>query len=147
VLAADCAPVLLADAAAGVIAAAHAGWRGALAGVLEATVALMREHGAAEIAAAIGPTIAQPSYEVGEEFKASFLATDRESLRFFSEEFGPKPHFDLPGYCADRLNRLGVVAAIVALDTFAEERLFSHRRALRQGAPESGRNCAAIACL
>jgi hypothetical protein len=144
VLTADCAPIFLADAEAGVIAAAHAGWRGALGGVLEATVALMREHGARTIAAAIGPTIAQPSYEVSDEFKANFLAVDPGSGRFFSDGFGPKPHFDLPGFCAHRLERLGVTAEIIARDTFSDATLFSHRRSQREGAPDYGRNCAAI---
>ncbi len=145
VLTADCAPVLLVDAQAGVTAAAHAGWRGALGGILEATVALMREHGARAITAAIGPTIAQPSYEVGDEFKANFRAVDPDSKRFFSDAFGPKPHFDLPGYCAHQLDRLGVPVEILTLDTLSDKSLFSHRRSLREGAPDYGRNCAAIA--
>jgi hypothetical protein len=145
VLTADCAPVLFADAKSGVIGAAHAGWRGALGGVLEATIALMREHGARDIAAAIGPTIAQASYEVGEEFKSNFLAADPDSSGFFSDAFGPKPHFDLPAYCAAKLERLGVSAEIVAHDTFSDVMLFSHRRSVREGAPDYGRNCSAIA--
>lgn len=146
VLTADCAPVLLVDAQAGVIAAAHAGWRGALGGALEVVVALMREHGARAITAAIGPTIAQPSYEVGDEFKTNFLATDPDSKRFFSDAFGQKPHFDLPAYCVFKLERLGVYSEILALDTFTDTTFFSHRRSLREGAPDYGRNCAAI-CL
>jgi hypothetical protein len=144
VLTADCAPVLLADASAGVVAAAHAGWRGALGGVLESTIALMREQGARDIAAAIGPTIAQASYEVGEEFKSNFLAPDPDSSGFFSDAFGPKPHFDLPAYCAAKLERLGVAAEIIARDTFSDTTLFSHRRSVREGAPDYGRNCSAI---
>lgn len=144
VLTADCAPVLLADAKAGVIAAAHAGWRGALGGVLEATVALMREHGARTITAAIGPTIAQASYEVGEEFKGAFLAADPTYERFFSDAFGPKPHCDLPGFCSHKLEHLDVAAEILPLDTFNDTSLFSHRRSQREGAPDYGRNCAAI---
>jgi YfiH family protein len=145
VLTADCAPVLLADAGAGVVAAAHAGWRGALGGVLESTVAIMRERGARAIAAAIGPAIAQASYEVGDEFKANFLATDPDSAPFFSNAFGPKPHFDLRGYCALRLERQGAAVDNLALDTFGEITLFSHRRSVREGAPDYGRNCSAIA--
>jgi hypothetical protein len=146
VLTADCAPVLLADVQAGVIGAAHAGWRGAFGGVLEATVALMRDHGAAHICAAIGPCIAQASYEVGPEFKETFLKSDASYARFFSDAFGVKAHFDLPGFCAHRLAALGIEAEIVGADTFADADLFSHRRSLGEGASDYGRNCSAI-CL
>jgi hypothetical protein len=146
VLSADCAPVLLADAHAGVIGAAHAGWRGAFGGVLEATVALMRERGAAKIAAAIGPCIAQANYEVGSEFKQVFLDADAAYARFFSDEFGVKAHFDLAGFCAHRLAALGIEAEIVDADTLADLNLFSHRRSQREGETDYGRNCSAI-CL
>lgn len=146
VLTADCAPVLLADANAGVIAAAHAGWKGAIGGVLDATVALMREHGAREIKAAIGPTIHQPSYEVGPEFEANFLAADPANARFFAPGASGKAHFDLPAFCAARLAALGVAAETLPHDTYtAPDRWHSCRRAAHRGEPDYGRNCAAIA--
>lgn len=147
VLTADCGPVLLADAEAGVIAAAHAGWRGAFGGVLQSTIALMQQHGAApgRIRAALGPCIQQRNYEVGEEFRQNFLARDAAFARFFSDAFGPKPHFDLPGFCAYTLESLGVGAVDrIDIDTFSDAAWFSHRRSVREGAPDYGRNCAAI---
>jgi YfiH family protein len=147
VLTADCGPVLLADKEAGVIAAAHAGWRGAFGGVLASTVKLMIEHGARadRICAAVGPCIQQQSYEVGADFRDTFSAADPANTRFFSDEFGPKPHFDLPAFCAHQLALLGVGdVEIVDIDTFRDERYFSHRRSLREAAPDYGRNCAAI---
>jgi hypothetical protein len=146
VLTADCAPVLLADAEAGVIAAAHAGWKGAIGGVLEATVALMREHGARDIKAAIGPTIHQASYEVGPEFEAKFIAADPDNARFFTPGASGKAHFDLPAFCAARLAALGVEAETLPHDTYpAPERWHSARRAGHRGEADYGRNCAAIA--
>ncbi|MBL8530244.1 MAG: peptidoglycan editing factor PgeF [Hyphomonadaceae bacterium] len=146
VLTADCAPVLLADAEAGVVAAAHAGWKGALSGVLGATVALMRQHGARAIVAAIGPTIHQPSYEVGPEFEAKFLAAAPANARFFAPGANGRAHFDLPAFCAAQLKALGVAAEILPHDTYAApERWHSCRRAAHRGEPDYGRNCAAIA--
>lgn len=145
VLSADCAPVLLADAAAGVIGAAHAGWKGAMAGVLEATVVKMREAGARDIVAAIGPTIQQASYEVGPEFRARFLAEDEANARHFVPGAADRFHFDLPAYCQARLARAGVTASTLGADTCADEvRFFSHRRAVKRGEGDYGRNCAAI---
>jgi len=146
VLTADCVPVLLADCEAGVIAAAHAGWKGALAGVLESTVTLMREHGARDITVAIGPCIHQPSYEVGPEFEAKFRTTDAEFSRFFSPGKDNRRQFDLPGFCVARLRAAGVDGVeVLPLDTYAEEtRLFSHRRGVHRGEAGYGRNCAAI---
>jgi polyphenol oxidase len=150
VLAADCAPVLLADPEARVVAAAHSGWRGALAGVAEATIAAMEEKGARRerIRAAIGPCIAQPSYEVGAEFAATFAAADAASGGFFRP--GERPGhflFDLPGYIAHRLAPLGLAAVEWAgRDTAAEEELFfSYRRACQRGEGDYGRLLAAIA--
>jgi len=146
VLTADCAPVLLADAQAGVIGAAHAGWKGALGGVLESTVALMRERGARAIRAAIGPTIHQASYEVGPEFEAKFLADDAAAARFFAPGPSGKAHFDLPAFCAARLGALGIEAEILPHDTYSAAALWhSCRRAVHRGEPDYGRNCAAIA--
>jgi polyphenol oxidase len=150
VLAADCAPVLLADSAARVVGAAHGGWRGALAGVVEATVAAMVALGARpeRIRAGIGPCIAQPSYEVGADFAATFAAGDQFSGGFFRPAERPDHFlFDLPGYIADRLVRLGLTAIERAPhDTAAEEALFfSYRRASTRGEPDYGRGLAAIA--
>jgi YfiH family protein len=150
VLAADCAPVLFADADAGVVGAAHGGWRGALSGVMEATVAAMTKLGARTewIRAGIGPCIGQPSYEVGPEFAARFAAADPESPGFF-EPATRHGHFlfDLPGYIAARLGRLGLAAVERAPhDTAAEEELFfSYRRACLRGEVDYGRGLAAIA--
>lgn len=149
VLAADCGPILMADAEAGIVAAAHAGWKGALGGVLAATVALMEEHGAHRdrITAAIGPCIHQASYEVGPEFGDAFTAADAAFARFFSQGQGDRLHFDLPGFCADRLAAAGVTnIEILPLDTYAHpDALFSHRRSVHEKAGDYGRNCAAIA--
>lgn len=149
VLAADCAPVLLADSEAGIIGAAHGGWRGTLAGIMEATVTAMVALGARteRIRAGIGPCIGQPSYEVGPEFSANFTAVDPASAAFFV----PAPRagrflFDLPGYIALRLQRLGLAAVErAAHDTAAEEDLFfSYRRACLRGERDYGRGLAAI---
>jgi YfiH family protein len=150
VLAADCAPVLFADPEARIIGAAHGGWRGALAGIMEATVATMARLGARpeRIHAGIGPCIAQPSYEVGAEFQDSFAAADRENRRFFRPA-SRAGHFlfDLPGYIASRLSRLGLAAVErTPHDTAAEEDLFfSYRRACLRGESDYGRGLAAIA--
>lgn len=147
VLSADCAPVLFADAEAGVIGAAHAGWKGALAGVLESAIALMRAHGATRISAAIGPCIHQASYEVGPEFEARFRDASADYARFFARGANDRARFDLPGFCAARLEAAGVAGLEIApLDTYVEEqRLFSHRRSVHRGENGYGRNCAAIA--
>jgi YfiH family protein len=149
ILTADCAPVLFADPAAGVIGAAHAGWRGAVAGVLEATVAAMVRLGATpeRIRAGIGPSIAQPSYEVGPEFPAPFLAADPAD----ADLFRPAPRaghflFDLPGYVARRLQRLGLgQVERSGGDTAAEaERFFSYRRSCLRREKDYGRELSAI---
>ena len=150
VLAADCAPVLLAAADGSVVGAAHAGWRGALGGVLAAVVAAMRDAGADGIVAAIGPCIGPASYQVGPEFRAQFLAEDAGNDRFFAVTAGadPRPLFDLAGYVAARLGDLGVAAASVGGDTCAEAgRFFSYRRACRRGEDDYGRNLSAIVRL
>lgn len=150
ILTADCAPVLFADPGAGVIGAAHAGWRGALGGVLEATLARMEEFGAARqrVQAGIGPCIGPLSYEVGPEFPAPFLAEDRAAGSFFA----PAPRaghflFDLAGYAAHRLKRTGIATiACAARDTLGEEEcFFSYRRATRRGERRYGRLLSAIA--
>jgi len=147
---ADCGPVLLADPQAGVIGAAHAGWRGALTGVIEATVAAMESLGAAKsrIRAAIGPMIRQDNYEVGPDLIARFAAEDAASRRFF----GPTARdghaqFDLAGYVGARLARAGVAdIEDVRLCTYAEEaRFFSYRRSSHRGEADYGRHVNAIA--
>jgi len=147
----DCAPVLLADAAAGVVGAAHAGWRGAVAGVIEATVAAMERLGAerARIAAAIGPCIGQASYEVGPDLRDAVLARDPADARYFAPgRREDRWQFDLPGYCAARLAALGLgaVAAAGACTLAEEERFFSHRRrTLAGGRDPIGHQLSAIA--
>lgn len=147
-LAADCGPTLFADAEAGVIGAAHAGWKGALAGVLEGTVAAMEKLGARRerIHAALGPTIAPASYEVGAEFPAPFLAENRENERFFAAGVRPGKHqFDLPGYILARLARLGIAAEWTGHDTLAlGTDYFSYRRTTLAGGGDYGRNVSAI---
>lgn len=147
---ADCGPLLLADGTAGVVGAAHAGWRGALDGVVEAAVAKMEELGARRenIAAAIGPLIRQPSYEVGPEFVARF----RESDAAFEKFFAPAARaghamFDLPGFISFRLERAGIGDIHdLGLDTYADEaHFFSFRRSTHRGEPDYGRLVAAIA--
>jgi YfiH family protein len=147
---ADCGPLLLADAEAGVVGAAHAGWRGALTGVIEATVAAMEELGArrAHIVAALGPTIRQPNYEVGPEFVERFLAADPANARFFVPAArAGHALFDLAGYIAQRVERAGIGDfEDLGLCTYAEpERFFSYRRTTRLGEPDYGRHVNAIA--
>jgi YfiH family protein len=149
IVTADCAPVLFADAAAGVIGAAHAGWRGALAGVLEATVAAMVTLGARReaIKAAIGPCIAQRSYEVGADLRAAVLAQDPGNERFFLQGRDPAHwQFDLPGFCAARLAAAGIAgAALPTSDTVTEEaRFFSHRRRVLAGGGAIGHQMSVI---
>ncbi len=125
ILTADCAPVLLADAEAGVVGAAHAGWRGALAGVTDATIAAMEGLGArpSHIHAAVGPCIAQPSYEVDDSFRARFLEVDADNCRFFVDGPAGKPHFDLEDYVVHRLLAAGIgEVEALKLDTYAERR-------------------------
>jgi YfiH family protein len=150
ILTADCAPVLFADPEARVIGAAHAGWRGAFTGVLEETVAAMARLGAEpkRIRAAIGPCIAQPSYEVGPEFHARFVEAETGNARFFRASARAGHHlFDLSGYVRARLERLGLAAIGAAgADTAADpERWFSYRRATLAGEKDYGRLLSAIA--
>jgi polyphenol oxidase len=133
IVTADCAPVLFATADGTIVGAAHAGWRGAVAGVLEATVAAMTALGALSdrITAAIGPCIAQVSYEVGPDVRDAVRARSAAALAFFAAgQREDRWQFDLPGYCAARLRTAGVGHVIVTgFDTLAEEdRFFSHRR-------------------
>lgn len=148
ILTADCAPVLLADREAGVIGAAHAGWKGAISGVTDKTVAAMVALGARaeNIAAAIGPCIAQPSYEVDEAFAARFLAEDAANARFFAAGREGHHQFDLEAYVANRLLAAGVGRVEpLGLDTYpAADRFYSFRRATHRGEPAYGRQISLI---
>ncbi|UWQ22668.1 peptidoglycan editing factor PgeF [Jannaschia sp. W003] len=145
ILTADCQPVLFEDREAGVIGAAHAGWKGALGGVLEATLEAMEALGARTIRAAIGPSISQRNYEVGPEMLDAFLAEDAEAARFFANGEGDRMMLDLPGYGLHRLRRAGVEAEWTGHCTYADEaRFYSYRRATHRGEPDYGRLIAAI---
>ena len=149
ILTADCTPVLFVDAAAGVIGAAHAGWKGAIGGVVEATIAEMEKLGAARdrIAAAVGPTIARKSYEVDEGFLRRFAEQDPANERFFSQGREGHHQFDLEGYVVARLADAGL-ARIEALgeDTYSQpDRFYSFRRATHRGEPDYGRQISLIA--
>ncbi len=151
ILTADCAPVLFADRHAGVIGAAHAGWRGAFTGIVGATVSAMTALGAKpdQICAGIGPCIGPKSYEVGEEFRARFIDASLQNIRYFA----PAPRdghflFDLPEYVADECRSTGV-ATVSALgrDSFSDrQNFFSYRRATLAKETDYGRNLSAI-CL
>lgn len=150
VLTADCAPILLADVEAGVIAAVHAGWKGALGGVIHSAVAAMQALGAqpARTLAVVGPCIAQASYEVGADYEEKFAHTEPDSRRFFIPGgAADKRMFDLPGFVLLRLEQAGVAqAAWTGDDTCADEaRFFSNRRAFQRAEPDFGRMMSAIA--
>lgn len=148
ILTADCQPVLFADVAAGVIGAAHAGWKGALNGVLSATVNEMEQLGAqrTNIAAVIGPTISQRNYEVGPEFRGAFLSVDQSYERFFLQGHGDRLQFDLPAFGLHQLKSLGLQKiAWTGHCTYAEPgRFFSYRRSVHQKEADYGRLIAAI---
>jgi hypothetical protein len=147
---ADCGPVLLADADARVIGAAHAGWRGALAGVTDAAIAAMERLGARRerIVAALGPTISQPNYEVGTDLVERFRAADARNARFFRPAGRPgHALFDLPGYVAARLAaaRIGRIEDLAACTYADPARFYSFRRTTHRGEPDYGRHVNAIA--
>ena len=148
ILTADCAPVLLADAEAGVVGAAHAGWKGAIGGVTDATLAAMEKRGARRerIAAAIGPCIARASYEVDDAFQHRFEAEDPANERFFAPGRDGHAQFDLEGYVAHRLAAAGVrTVEMMGLDTYADaDRFYSFRRATLRGEPDYGRQISII---
>ena len=150
ILTADCVPVLFLDAQAGVLGAAHAGWRGAVDGVLAATIDAMVKAGARtrSIEAVIGPAIQQPSYQVGDELRATVLARHPEADQFFVPDIGTqrKYRFDLPGFVLTQLqsHNLAMVTNL-SIDTYRESpKLFSHRRATHDAAPDSGRQISII---
>jgi YfiH family protein len=150
IVTADCAPVLFADPAAGVVGAAHAGWRGALGSVIVNTITAMEELGAEaeRVRAVIGPAIAQQSYEVDAALHDRFVAEAPGAARFFTAGAPEKWQFDLPGFVADRLAAAGVGGiADLALDTYADpDRFFSYRRATHQGAERrEGRQTSLVA--
>jgi purine-nucleoside/S-methyl-5'-thioadenosine phosphorylase / adenosine deaminase len=149
VLTADCAPVLFADPQARVVAAAHAGWRGAVAGILEATIAQMEQQGAerARIRAAIGPAINQDSYEVGPEFEAGLLDGCPDNARFFARANSTaRAHFDLPGYVESRLlaANLGKLERLSPCTYENESLFYSFRRSQHRGEADYGRQISAI---
>jgi YfiH family protein len=148
-LTADCGPVLFADAAAGVIGAAHAGWKGALTGITDATVAQMEALGAerSRVVAVLGPTISQRAYEVGTEFRARFLAADAATARYFTDSLKIGHYmFDLPRYLVERMRRFGIGTVIDSgLCTYSDEAgYFSYRRATHRHEADYGRQIAAI---
>ncbi len=149
---ADCGILLFSDPGAGVIGAAHAGWKGAFSGVLESTLQAMEEIGASRpaIRAVLGPTIAKESYEVGPEFRARFIADDAKNARFFEASARSDYFmFDLPAYIGARLLAAGVgTFSNLALDTYADEaRFYSYRRSVHRKEPDYGRLVAAIALV
>lgn len=148
ILTADCAPVLFADVSAGVVGAAHAGWRGALAGITDSTIAQMEEIGAksGSIAAAIGPCIALPSYQVDDAFRDTFIEDDPANDRFFISSAMDGLHFDLPAYIRHRLIAAGIdEVETIHLDTYSSsDRFFSYRRATHQGEDDYGRQISLI---
>ena len=149
IVTADCTPVLLADREAGVIGAAHAGWKSAFGGVIESVLALMERYGAerARIAAALGPVIARRSYEVDDGFLRRFAEADPANERFFTPGREGHHQFDLEAYVLARLAAAGVTRAeALGLDTYADpDRFFSYRRATHQGEPTYGRQLSLIA--
>lgn len=148
VLTADCAPVLFADRNAGVVAAAHSGWRGAFGGVNEATIEAMERLGAQResIVAAVGPSVAQRSYEVDEGFRSNFLDQDGANDHFFIVGPAGKPHFDLPAYILHRLSTAGIgKAETLPLDTYSDpDRFYSYRRSTHRNEPSYGRQIGMI---
>jgi YfiH family protein len=152
VLTADCTPILFADPQARVVAAAHAGWKGAKAGIIDAVVETMEGLGARRdrICAAIGPAISAAAYEVGPKFEAAFLADAAANGKYFGRAApGERPYFDLPGYCRDRAHeaRIAYVEAL-SLCTYQNESLFfSYRRSIHCGEPDYGRQISAIVIL
>jgi polyphenol oxidase len=148
VLTADCAPILMADAPAGVVAAVHAGWKGAKAGVVESTIEAMEGLGAraSRISAAIGPAISAAAYEVSPEFKSAFLMDDEANEQYFEQRPGSRPHFNLPAFVKHRLLRSGVTnIEDVGVCTYENESiLFSFRRTCHRFEPDYGRQISAI---
>jgi polyphenol oxidase len=148
VLTADCTPILLACPEAGVIAAVHAGWKGAKAGIIESAIEAMQSLRGqpGQIVAAIGPAISQAAYEVSFDFEAAFLAEDGSSEKYFSQAEGARPRFNLTAYVKDRLLRSGVTSIQdIGMCTYENESiLFSYRRSVHKAEPDYGRQISAI---
>ena len=146
IITADCAPVLFSDAEGRVVGAAHAGWRGALAGILEATAAAMRQLGAQTITAAIGPCIHHASYEVSDDLRDAVITHAQAGAAFFRPGRAPgKWQFDLPGYCQSRLAAIRIGAFIIPRDTCADaDGYFSYRRRTLRGEPAIGHQISVI---
>lgn len=147
ILTADCQPVLLADQSAGVIGAAHAGWAGALDGILERVVEAMTELGAQpdQISATIGPCISQAAYEVGPDYMDRFMDEDPDYARFFSGGQGDRMQFDLVGFGLHKLRQLGVDAEWIRECTYSDpDRFYSYRRSVHEGSGDYGRLLSAI---
>ena len=150
ILSADCCPALFSDAEAGVVGAAHAGWRGAFSGITDDTLKKMQSLGASleSIKVAIGPTISQYAYEVGPEFKDSFLQSSPQNAEFFVQRPSGKSHFNLPAYVKWRLESAGISKnniEVINLCTYSNESiLFSYRRSVHQNKPDYGRQISAI---
>jgi YfiH family protein len=148
ILTADCGPILFCDPRRRIIGAAHAGWKGALTGILESAIGAMEKLGSrrADMIAVLGPSISQANYEVGPEFVEQFIATDQANDRYFSAS--PRQGhamFDLSGYTVDRLARAGVKASALSRCTYGEEDLFySYRRSVHRNEPDYGRQISAI---
>lgn len=144
VLSADCAPVLF-GSPEGIVGAAHAGWKGAIGGVTDATIDAMRGLGATNINAAIGPCISQRAYEVGPEFMENFMDDDPDNVRFFAGGAGDRVQFDLPGYLLQRLRAAGAEASWTGHCTFSDPaQFFSYRRTCHAGEPDYGRHVSVI---
>lgn len=148
ILTADCTPVLFADTDAGVVGAAHAGWQGALKGIIESTVALMEQLGAhrKSISAVIGPTIAQQSYEVDNDFEARFLKQSDAYSRFFDTgKDASHQQFNLPAFVVHKLSEAGIEHIVDSgIDTYSDEQYFSYRRTTHRNEPDYGRQVSAI---
>ncbi|OZB39980.1 MAG: hypothetical protein B7X48_06990 [Acidiphilium sp. 34-60-192] len=146
IITADCAPVLFSSNDGRIVGAAHAGWRGAVLGVLEATISAMRALGAGEIQAVIGPCIHQSSYEVGVDLHEAICAHHAQDRQFFTPAKPPDHwQFDLPGYCAARLARAAVAATILPADTYADPaQFFSHRRRTHEASGPGGHQISII---
>ncbi len=148
ILTADCGPVLFADGEAGIVGAAHAGWKGAIGGVVENTIAAMVELGAQRdrIVATLGPCISQANYEVGPEYFATFVSAGNTNERYFTPSNRVDHHmFDLSGYVVDRLNNSGITGDMLGRCTYAdEERFYSYRRSVHKKEPDYGRQISAI---
>ncbi len=145
IVTADCVPVLFSDSKGRVVGAAHAGWRGAVSGVLEATVTAMQNLGADNLTAVIGPCIHQASYEVAADLRDTVLAQNPSAAQFFTDGRPDRWQFDLPGYCAARLHAINIATEILPHDTCADEaNFFSHRRRTLRKEPAIGHQISVI---